>query len=230
MQYFDPTTNPLKRAWMISNMNGEGEPNLDSLYKFVGFDGAKIDLNEVNDLNLEYRMSELRKGDPRIELDFVELATAAALDHIADLFHQHQCLQYRLRHGRNVITHGVAIDSLNVFPMGVAGGNDDQLIRVINRAFTYKSSDDKARMIDVTYGYPISNEMAYVGVSSSTLAESVVYAEAFMIMGIEKAGEYYTNHETSEVQSFIFYQQGEGMKNASTEGFDEMIIGGDSLR
>lgn len=229
MQFFDPTTNPLKRAWMVSNMSGLGEPNLDSLYEFVGFDGAKMDLTEATEGDYQYKMSELRKADVRLEADFTDLAAAVALDHIADFLKQKRTPQYRLKQGRNLITRGLAIDSLNIISMGVANDTQDQMLRVVNRAFTYKVAADKAKMIDVTYGYPIINEMAYVGVSSSTLAESVVFSEALMIMGLQKAGEYYTANETSDVQSFLFYQEGDIMKSASTEGFDAMIVIADSI-
>jgi thiamine biosynthesis lipoprotein ApbE len=38
LQYYDPTIAPLKRAWLVTKSKGELEPNLDSLYAFVGFD------------------------------------------------------------------------------------------------------------------------------------------------------------------------------------------------
>ncbi len=230
MQYYDPTTNPLKRAWMVANMNELGEPNLDSLFEFVGFDNAKMDLSEITEGDYLYKESHLRKADSRLEADFTALAAAVAMDNIVDFLKTKKVVQVKLRQGRDLITYGTAIDTMNVVPMGLGSDSADQLVRVVNRAFTFTTGQDKAKMIDVTYGYPINNEMVYVGVSAPTLSQSVVFAEAFMIMGLQKAGEYYTANESTDVQSFIFYQEGNEMHNASTEDFDAMIVQPDTIQ
>ncbi|MFN0031218.1 MAG: FAD:protein FMN transferase [Flavobacteriales bacterium] len=228
MHYFDPTTNPMKRHWAIAHFNQLTEPNLDSLFLFIGFDGSKMDLNERYDDSGAYRISELRKADPRIEADFTELAAAVALDHIGELLLEKKLLQFNIKYEHCVLNHGMAIDSLNSVSMGLATEEADQQVRIVNRAFCYKTTKDKAAMIDVTYGYPVQNEMAYTGVSARRLSESVVFAEAFMIMGIEKIAEFYTANPESDIQSFVFHQQDDMMVSSSTEGFDEMLLVADS--
>jgi thiamine biosynthesis lipoprotein ApbE len=66
--------------------------------------------------------------------------------------------------------------------------------------------------------------MAYVAIAAPSLAEAEAFSEAFMIMGLEKAGEYYTNNEYSRIQSFIFYTENDTMRSASTEGFDKLLV------
>ncbi len=229
-QYFDPTLNPLKRAWIVANSKGSVEPNLDSLYAFVGFDGAKMDLNELMDSSHRYIESQIRKSDPRVEADFTTVAAAMALDHIGDLLEESGLAQYRIRYGNDVITYGQAVDSLNIFPIGVSDDSSDQYIRMINMAFSYRNTKDKVLMIDPTYGYPVDNEMAYVAVSAPTLAEAAVFSQAFMSMGIEKASEYYDMNKSTRVQSFMFYSQDSVLHSASTVGFDLMLLNPDSVQ
>ena len=228
MQYYDPTVNPLKREWMITKMGGLLEPNLDSLYKFVGFDGAKMDLTELEDGKYGYKESYLRKADPRLEADFTTVAAAVAFDNIADWLKMKQVAQFRIKYGHGVIAHGFAVDTLNVIPLGIFSDSSDQRIRLQNGAFSYKNAEDKILLVDPTYGYPVENEMVYVAASAPSLAEAEVFSEAFMTMGFEKAADYYTKNDESRIQSFMFYTDQKVLRNASTEGFDVMIIAPDS--
>jgi thiamine biosynthesis lipoprotein ApbE len=84
-------------------------------------------------------------------------------------------------------------------------------------------------MIDPTYGYPVSNEMVLVSIVAPTLVEAEVFSEAFMIMGLDRAAEYYTNNENSKVQSFMLYEKDEQLQSASTEGLDQIMLHNDSL-
>jgi len=229
MQYFDPTMNPVKRAWIVANSGGALEPNLDSLYNFVGFDGAKLDLNEITTEGYQYKESQIRKSDPRIEADFTVVAASVALDQIGEMLRNRGVKQFRIKYGRDVITFGNLIDSLNVVAIGIGNDSADQKIRMINRAFSSKNTQDKTMMIDPTYGYPADNEMAFVAVCAPSLAEAEAFSEAFMLMGLEKAMEYYNRNEQSKIESFMFYSQDSDLHSASTEGFDAIIIPMDSL-
>jgi FAD:protein FMN transferase len=225
LDYYDPTTNPLKRAWMqIGLTHSALEPNLDSIFEFVGFDGAKMDLIEIEDDHYMYQKSLLRKKDARIEADFTNLARAVSLDCIADFLKSKNMIQFKISCDRHLIGFGNAVDQLNVNPLGISGDSTDQTIRLNNCAFTYKTADDKPYMIDATFGYPVENEMAYVAIAAPSLAEAEAFSEAFMIMGLEKAGEYYSNNEYSPIQSFIFYTENDTMRSASTEGFDKLLV------
>lgn len=220
MQYYDPTTMPLKRAWMVAQISGEEEPNVDSLFEFVGFNATKVDLIEPIENHVV-----LRKSDARIELDFSDLAKAIALDHIADFLKNKEVEQYRISYGRDVITHGYEVDTLNIISMGVTEDENDLKLRMSNAAFTYSNVKDKQMLVDPTYGYPVDNEMAYVAVVAPTLAEAKGFSQAFIIMGLEKASEYYSEHEDSKIHSYMFYQKDNMLHSASTNGFDALIIG-----
>lgn len=224
LEYYDPTVMPLKREWMVAKMSGMIEPNLDSLFSFVGFDGVKVDLLETTD-TVGNHVSILRKDDKRIELDFSDIAQAAALDHIADFLISKNVVQFNITYGRDVITHGMEVDELNIMPMGVTADTSDLKIRLVNSAFSYTNTQDKVGLVDPTYGYPVDNEMAYVGVIAPRLSEAKIFAQAFLIMGKEKAVEYYTGNEDSKIHSYMFYKEGEILTSASTNGFDSAILG-----
>lgn len=230
MRYYDPTVTPLKTAWMAAKFSGSMEPNLDSIFNFVGFDGAKMDLMEVTSDDYVYQKSLLRKADPRLEADFTPLAMAVALDHIADFLKSRNVLQFRIKSGQNTICYGSVVDSLSIVPMGVINDSSDQLIRLSNAAFSFKTAQDKTSLVDPTYGYPVDNEMVYVATSAPTLAQTEAFAEAFLIMGLDRAAEYYAQNEESKIQSFIFYKADDKeLHNASTEGFDRLLIVRDTL-
>ena len=84
-------------------------------------------------------------------------------------------------------------------------------------------------MIDPTYGYPVSNEMVFVSVAAPSLVEAEIFSEAFMIMGLEKASDYYMKNEQSRIESFMLYEIDEQLQSASTEGFDRIMLHADSL-
>ncbi len=228
-QYYDPTIGPLKREWIVANSMGALEPNLDSLFEFVGFDGAKMDLNEITSDGYQYLESQLRKSDPRLEADFTGIAVAMALDQIGYMLKSRGLSQFRIRCGKRVINYGNVIDSLNIVPIGLGNESVDQQIHLVNRAFVSKNSSDKVSMIDPTYGYPSDNEMAFVAVSAPTLAEAEVFSDAFMLMGLEKVSSYYNSNDETKIESFMFYLDGDMLRKASTNGFDAMIIATDSL-
>lgn len=228
-QFFDPTMNPLKREWYRFRFAGlEGEPNLDSLYEFVAFDGAKVDLIEINNANNQYSHSLVRKKDPRVELDFTSLASAYACDMISDFFTSKGVSQFRLKYGKSVICRGLGVDELNIVPLGITGDSLDNRIRLINGAFSLMRVEDKASLVDPTYGYPVDNEVVYVAVAAKTLSTALVYSEVFMIMGFDQSSKWYEQNEDSGVHSFMLIQRGKELSSASTVGFDEMLIAPDN--
>jgi len=235
LQYYDPTIAPLKRAWIVTKSRGELEPNLDSLYSFVGFDhSAKgaviIDLNELTSDGYTYTKSQIRKRDARIELDFTIMAGAAALDAVGAFFNEKGVSQFRIKYGRSVVCGGKPIvDTLHVASMGIGYDTADQYLRLTGAAYASRTAQDKMGMIDPTYGYPVSNEMVFVGVAAPTLVEAEVFSEAFIIMGLDRASDYYTRNEQSRIESFMLYERDEQLQSASTEGFDRIMLHADSL-
>ncbi|MFM7234937.1 MAG: FAD:protein FMN transferase [Flavobacteriales bacterium] len=234
LQYFDPTTAPLKRAWLVTKSRKELEPNLDSLFEFTGFDhSAKgdvlIDLNELTSDGYVYTTSQIRKTDPRVELDFTLLAGAAALDAVSSWLNERNVPQFRIKYGRSVICAGKPlVDTLHVVPTGIGFDTADQYIRFTGAAYAARSSQDKLGMIDPTYGYPVTNEMVYVSVVAPSLVEAEVFSEAFIIMGLERASGYYSENEDSRIQSFMLYESDKQLQSASTEGFDRLLLRADT--
>jgi thiamine biosynthesis lipoprotein len=228
-QYYDPTIAPLRRAWMVTKSRGELEPNLDSLYDFVGFDQSQrgqvlLDMNELTVDGYRYSETQIRKPDERSELDFTGIAAAAALDQVAQLLRDRNVAQFRITYGHSLICEGNVVDTLGVIPMGIGVDSADQFIRVQRGAFCYRTVQDKLAMIDPTYGYPVDNDIVYVGIQAPSLVEAEVFSEAFMIMGLDKASDYYARNETSKIESFMLYNVDKNLQSASTEGFDRLMV------
>jgi thiamine biosynthesis lipoprotein ApbE len=229
-QFYDPSTTPIKREWMIVSFTKKAlEPNLDSLYQFVGFDPSKIDLNEVYTDDHRYVQSNLRKSDPRTELDFSSVAAAYGLQCVADFFASKGIAHYNIHCANHTINHGALIDSLTTVPLGISQDANDQRIRLLDGAFTFKTVVEKRGMIDPTYGYPVDNELVYVGVYAKSLAEAEAFSEAFMIMGFDQASKWYEDNQDSNIHSFMLIQRGDSITSASTVGFDELLLQADSI-
>jgi thiamine biosynthesis lipoprotein len=227
--FFDPTSNPLKREWFRIKFNQIAEePNLDSLYEFVVFD-SKVDLNEIYDESGKYKESHLRKKDPRIELDLSSLGMAYGLDMISDMLLSKGIQQIKITCLNQTICRGAGVPELNIVPLGITQDSADQKIRLINGAFSFKTTKEKQAMIDVTYGYPVDNEIVYVGVAAKSLVEAEVFSESFMIMGFEQSSSWYEKNADSNVHSFMLFMKNNEISSASTIGFDEMLIVPDSI-
>jgi len=201
LQYYDPTTDVL------------------------------IDLNELTKDGYIYSSSQIRKTDPRVELDLTLLAGAAALDAVCSWLNEQNVPQFRIKYGRSVICAGKPlVDTLQVVPTGIGYDTADQYVRFSGAAYAARSSQDKLGMIDPSYGYPVSNEMVYTAVIAPSLVEAEAFSEAFMIMGLERASNYYTENEDSRIESFMLYERDKQLQSASTEGFDRMMLRADSIK
>ncbi len=225
---YDPTLNPIRRAWKERREKGwtKGEPDLDELYRYTGFDASRIDLIEMQGADgYTYERSFLRKTDPRIELDLSRLAGAYGMDRIAAFLEERQVAQWKITWGRSTMIRGIWSDSLCTIPLGITGDDRDQKIRLSDGAFSYVQVADKVDMIDPSYGYPPqSSELIFVAIVAPRLTDAIVLSEAFMIMGLEDATAWYAEHPDSRVESFMLIQRGEEITNASTEGFDRLLV------
>lgn len=225
---FDPTLNPIRRAWQERQAKGwnKGEPDLDELFQYTVFDNAKVDLIELNkEDGYTYEKSYIRKADPRIELDFTALAGAYGMDRIAAFLDEKSVAQWKITYDRASMNRGAWADSLAIIPLGISQNEADQKIRLNGGAFTFCNASDKARMIDPSYGYPPqSSELIYVAVVAPHMTDAVVFSEAFMVMGLEDATLWYEHNPESKVESFMLIQRGEEITNASTLGFDQLLV------
>jgi FAD:protein FMN transferase len=225
---FDPTMNPIRRAWQERQEMGwtKGEPDLDELFRYTVFDGAKVDLDEVTASDgYTYVESRMRKSDPRIELDFTALAGAYAMDRLAAFLDERAVPQWKISYGQSTMVSGALADSLNIIGMGISADSSDQKIYLPRGAYSFRTPADKAYMIDPTYGYPPrSSEVFFAGVVAPSMAEASVFAEAFMIMGLAEAASWNEEQTDGRIQSFMLIQRESEITSASTEGFDRLLL------
>ncbi|MBL7942306.1 MAG: FAD:protein FMN transferase, partial [Flavobacteriales bacterium] len=147
--YLDPTVGPLESAWATS---GSVAPDLDSLYAFIGFDEGLIDMIEKTDTAGQYVETQLRKADPRIRLNFGKFPYAYALDMVGGFLLEQDITDFRLILDDVVLCHGFSADAITAFPITL----ENDSVRVINSGAAFRDLDDKMKMMDPAYGYPVS--------------------------------------------------------------------------
>lgn len=218
--YLDPTIGPLQQEWA---KNPQG-PDLDSLYAFMGFTESLIDMIEMTDSAGQYRETQLRKADPRMRLDFGKLPYAYGLDMVRSFLQENDLVDFRLVLDDIVLCQGFADNPLSVFPLTT----ESDSVRVLNRAAAFRDSEDKKRLMDPAYGYPVSAddensiEALYVLTEGAAMAEG--YSRAFMIMNVPGINDFYLQHPEAPVEVLVIYKPEGQWDKAVTQGFEQAII------
>jgi thiamine biosynthesis lipoprotein len=211
------------RAWAEMRAGvADEEPNLDSLFQFVGFDESNFDVIEQFE-NERYRETQIRKRDSRTEIDFGRLLFAYALDHVTDFMRSKGVVNFRLRIGNAYRASQSYTDSLAFVKLEFPDTMVSEDLDIHDRAFVFKTVTDKAGLVDGTYGYPVDNSVEYVGVLAPTALQAEAYATAFLAMGVDEIMRFYDNYPDEEIETLIIYREGEMLKSASTGDFDARV-------
>ncbi len=224
---WDFTMSPAQLAWLPQILSANPKtPNLDSLMVFTGMSYAIVDFEDVEE-NGTYKNSRIRKINPKVELDLQKIGSALVLDKI---------IEYLKGKSKNIsqatvrtdVWHsgfGSTVDSLNVLDMTMAGQKTGNMLRVVNRAYATFDSRNKVTLLDPKSLIPVYNEMYQSYVSAKTLVESYVFAEAFMVMGVEGIGKFYEANAESDIQSLLYFMKSDSERaSASTENFNKMMV------
>jgi len=225
--YYDPTLRPIKRAWadaLASSKSRAVEPNLDSLYEFVGFDYSNFDVIEQFDSLDVYRETQIRKRDPRTEIDFGKALFAYALDHVAYFFKERGLENFQLQLGTTFISSQQSADSLGYVNVQLPDTLVSEDLDIKGQAFVFHTASDKVGLIDATYGFPVENNIEYVGVIAPTALKAEAFATAFLSMGIEEVMKFYGNYPDEPVDALILYRDNGVLQSASTNGFDKRLV------
>lgn len=170
------------------------------------------------------RIKKARK-EARIEL--TRMGTAMMLDDMLAYLRSKSktMVQAAIKTTDWYVGFGNASDSLATIELISGGVHTENFIKVQNRAFATLDARVKETYISPRTLSPLYNEIYQTYVSAKTLEESVVFAEAFLVMGVSEMGDWYTQNENSDVQSLVYYVDGaDNRTSASTENFDRMFV------
>lgn len=226
---YDVTVKPLTEAWGFAGENGDGgEPNIDSLLEFVGFDKIAI----VD--------GRLVRQDERVQLDFNSIAKGYTVDLMAEELESRGVSDYLVNIGGEIRCKGenregedwkiaietpydgnMAMDSyVKVLPLSncalATSGN--------YRRFYYTEDGQKvAHTIDPRTGRSVISELLSVSVVAPTCAEADAAATMFMAMGSEGGAlELAKRCEAEYGWGYYFiYADGEGYRIECSERFED---------
>lgn len=224
---WDFTLSPAQAAWLPQILNPTPKvPNIDSLKQFTGMYAANVDVEDVEE-NGAYKLTRIRKNNPKVQIDLQKFGSALVLDKILEYLKEKNASvkQAVINTDYWHAGFGAAIDSLNVIDLRTSGQNTGNMLRVVNRAYATFDARNKLSLLDPKTLSPVQNEMYQSYVSAKTIVESYIFAEAFMVMGVEGIGQFYESNVDSDIQSLVYFMKSDSERaSASTENFNKMMV------
>jgi len=225
---FDITVGPLVNAWGFdfSNRLKMDQHKVDSLLPLVGYHKVMLDKDR------------LIKTDPHIQINYNALAQGYAVDLVAGFLDSKGIQSYLIDIGGEVLARrtkpggekwSVAIE----MPAKTAG--DERTIRAVislqdmaistsgsYRKFYEENSMHYSHTIDPANGYPVKHSTLSVSVMAKDGITADAYANAFLVMGVEKGREFLKKHP--RLDAFFVYTIPDGsMKTYYTKGFEKLL-------
>ena len=195
---FDITVAPLVKAFGFGKKSDQysviSSHTVDSLREFVGFDKVKLFNHKVI------------KSDPRIQLDGGAVAKGQACDMIAAVLRAHECGNYLVDIGGEVVAHGVN-DKGEPWRIGITKPNinnegaQEELQEIIPvtdlcmatsgnyRNYYYAGEERRSHTIDPRTGYPVQHSLLSATVVASSCMRADALATACMVLGADDALE-----------------------------------------
>jgi len=218
---WDPAIIPLKRNWLKCGGDCDAP---DSLLESCSFRELNIRMQEHLDESGRYDRTTILKRNSVIELDFTDVASALAVDYLAEVFHAHNINCYRIIHDGDLRCRGLSGSELGVVPLGMGGSSENPRVDIGNTAYACRDMEDKQYMVHPLSGTPSNGPVIYSAVASPNLTDARIFSQAFLLQDLNSIADYYERNMDSKVHSFIFFQRGDTIQNASTIGFDALIL------
>ncbi|HWR99822.1 MAG TPA: FAD:protein FMN transferase [Prolixibacteraceae bacterium] len=225
---FDMTVGPLVNAWGFgfSKKEDVDQAMVDSLLQLVGYQKVQL----VN--------GKLSKADPRIRIDFDAIAQGYSTDWLAKFFEKQGINNYLIDVGGEVLGHGTKPDG-QIWSVAIEkpskNSQDERKIQAIlslkNQAISTSGNYRKyyeengvrySHTIDPSNGFPVRHNLLSVSVLAGDCITADAYATAFMVMGLEKAKEFLSDHRDIEAYFISDDQQG-GYAVFYTPGFEKLL-------
>ena len=228
---FDITASPLINAWGFGfrNIDNVTPEMIDSLKEFVGYEKIALDAE-----------GNIRKTDPRVQINTSAIAKGYACDIIADLLERHGVEHYMVEIGGEISGKGVN-DKGTCWRIGIDKPIDDDTgmihdLQVIlslcdkslatsgnYRNFYIKEGKKYAHTIDPHTGYPSRQNILGATVIADDCMTADAYATAFMTMGLEQSIN--VANELPGLHYYFIYENGEGSYGVEySPGFEQFFV------
>lgn len=193
---FDITVAPLVNLWGFGLRQGQYEAvsqdEIDSMMTFVGYQRVAL------------YGHRLLKDDSRTTLDASAIAKGYGCDVIAALLDEHDCTNYLVEIGGEVVLRGVN-DKGDLWRVGISKPQDDaegtsadyqDIIASSHlnmatsgnyRQFYYRDGERRSHTIDPRTGYPVNHSLLSATVTANTCMRADALATACMVLGAEEA-------------------------------------------
>jgi thiamine biosynthesis lipoprotein len=228
---FDITVAPLVDLWGFGP-KAKTEPTqakVDSIKQFVGY--TRIQLNN----------KQLRKTDPRIQLDCGAIAGGYASDIIAGYLAKKGIRNYMVEIGGEVVLAGRnpkgtkwRIGINKPVDDSTSSNNDIERLLLLTdkalstsgnyRSFYVKDGKKYAHTIDPKTGYPVQHSLLSATILANNCFTADALATACMVMGVEKGMKLIESLHDQGVEAFFIYNEG-GSENKVryTPGFEAYL-------
>jgi thiamine biosynthesis lipoprotein len=226
---FDITVAPLINAWGFgfTKKAQVDSAMIDSLLDFVGYNLVRLSGRK------------LVKEAPQVMLDFNAIAQGYTVDILAAYLESEGITDYLVELGGEVRAKGkkstdsywtVGIDQPNEQPTdgrpltAVIQLKDKALATSGNyRKFYIEDGIKRAHIIDPGTGYPAKHNLLSATVLAPDCATADAYATAFMVMGVEKAKQFLSEHSELQLDVFFIYDERGVWKTYNSEKLKEWI-------
>ncbi len=225
---FDFTAGPLISAWGFSFREKikMDQQKVDSILKFTGYEKIKI------------KDGKVIKEDPRIQLDFNAIAQGYSVDLVADFLRSKGIDRFLVDIGGEVYASSTKPHH-EQWKVGIEKPVEDpsaerQLKAVVflkNKALATSGNYRKfyvedgvkySHTIDPETGYPARHSLLSTSVMADKCAIADAYATAFLVMGLEKAKKYISEHD--ELEGYFIYAGEDGeLRIWYTPGMNKLI-------
>ncbi len=220
----DVTIGPLVSAWRIGSNKNAPLPDtamIDSILVFTGHDKVSIE------------NGMLVKKDPRVQLDFNAIAQGYTVDLICRYLDNKGIANYLVEVGGEVRTKGVSnrntdwqigIDkpvdnTTDQRPLQTSIALHQKSLATSGSYRKFKEEDGRkySHIISPVNGYPTQHNLLSVSVIADDCTTADGYATAFMVMGLENAMAYATEHK---IAIYCIYADEDGeFAERTTPGF-----------
>jgi thiamine biosynthesis lipoprotein len=228
---FDITVAPLVDLWGFGP-KAKTEPTqakVDSIKQFVGY------------TRIQLKNKQLRKTDPRIQLDCGAIAGGYASDIIAGYLAKKGVRNYMVEIGGEVVLAGqnpkgskwrIGINK----PVDDSTSSNNEIERLLlltdkalstsgnYRSFYVKDGKKYAHTIDPKTGYPVQHSLLSATILANNCFTADALATACMVMGVEKGMKLIESLHDQGVEAFFIYnERGSENKVKYTPGFEAYL-------
>ncbi len=227
--YFDMSAEPLFKAWGFSfgNKTPLETKDIDALRQYIGMDKIALKRNRVV------------KSNPNTVVNGNAIAKGYSSDIVAEFLEQKGIINYLVEIGGEIRIKG-RNSSGEIWRIGIdkpvdgnhIPGQEMQVILQITdkaiatsgnyRQFYIDENGQKvSHTIDPKTGYPVKHNLLSTTVIAKDAMSADAIATAFMVMGVEKAFDYYK--KLADIEALFIYNEKGEYKVTYTPGMDKYI-------